>query len=113
MEPKTNSRSEKITEALELLNEAAREKKDEVRDLISQKYRHLKESLASSDIRHSLDSAKKSAVEAAAKAKNISEEKMKVLATEVDKNVHANPWPYVGGVAIGSLLLGYILGKKD
>ena len=113
MEPNTNSHSEKITEALELLNEAAREKKDEFRDLISQKYVHLKESLTSADIKHSLDTARKNAVEAAAKARNISEEKMKVLATEVDKNVHANPWPYVGGVAVGALLLGYILGKKN
>ena len=113
MEPKTNTNSEKISEALELLNEAAQGKKDEVRDIISKKYKHLKECIVGSDIKHSLDSAKKSAAEAAAKARNVSEEKVKELATQVDQNVHTNPWPYIGGVAVVALLLGYILGKKN
>ena len=113
MEVNTKPRNEKITEALELINEAAKEKKDEIREVILQKYGHLKESLFSSDVKHSFDSAKKSAAEAATRARNLSEEKVKVLATQVDQNVHLNPWPYIAGAAVGALLLGYILGKKN
>ena len=113
MNTKTNVSSEKVVEALELLNEAAKEKKEEVRKMISTKYKDLKESIFGSDIKHSLDTAKKNAVEAAARARNLGEEKVKVLATQMDQNVHSNPWPYIGGAAIVALLLGYILGKKN
>jgi ElaB/YqjD/DUF883 family membrane-anchored ribosome-binding protein len=30
----------------------------------------------------------------------------------VDKSVHRNPWPYIGGTAAVALLLGYILGRN-
>ena len=36
----------KISEALELLNEAAREKKDELKDMFTDKYAHIKEVIA-------------------------------------------------------------------
>jgi hypothetical protein len=35
----------KISEALELLNEAAKEKKDEIKGLISNKYSHIREAM--------------------------------------------------------------------
>ena len=113
MNNQSNLSSEKVAEALELLNEAAKEKKEEVRDIISMKYKDLKESIFGSEIKHSLGTAKKNAVEAAAKARNLGEEKVKVLATQMDQNVHSNPWPYIGGASIVALLLGYILGKKN
>lgn len=85
--------NEKITEALKLLDEAAKEKKDELRELIAEKYENLKE--------------------ATGRARELSIEKTKELASTVDESVHENPWYYIGGVAIGALLLGYILGRKD
>ena len=30
----------------------------------------------------------------------------------VDKKLHENPWPIVGGVAIGCILLGFIMGSR-
>jgi len=113
METTSNTSKEKLAEALDLINKAAKEKKDEIGELISEKYHDLKESLLGSEVKHSFDSAKRSAAEAAAKAKDIGEEKVKELATQVDKNVHSNPWPFLAGSALFSLMLGYILGKKN
>ena len=113
MNPKSNTSKEKIAEALDLINEAAKDKKDEIREMMSEKYHGLKEVLLGSEIKHSFDSAKKSAAEAAAKAKDIGEEKVKEFATQVDQNVHSSPWQFIGGAALFSLLLGYILGRKN
>ena len=39
-------------------------------------------------------------------------EGMKQVATDVDEKVKENPWAYIGGAAVGALLLGYILGAS-
>jgi len=59
----------------------------------------------------SLSDAKDHAVEAAIHAKDVGVEKAREFAHDVDKKVHHNPWPYVGGAAAVGLLLGYILGR--
>jgi len=45
-------------------------------------------------------------------AKEVSAEKVRKAAQAVDNQVHANPWPYIGGAAVIALLFGYILGRK-
>jgi ElaB/YqjD/DUF883 family membrane-anchored ribosome-binding protein len=110
----TTASSEKISEALRLLEEAAKEKKDELRHLASEKYTHLKEALVDTEhaAAEALSAAQKRAVEALVHAKDVSEEKIKKAASAVDHQVHANPWPYIGGTAVVALLFGYILGRK-
>ncbi len=110
----TLSNNEKIAEALRLLEDAAKGKKDELRTLVSNKYQHLKSALGEAELgmAEAMAAAKKKTVEAALHAKEIGAEKAKEIAADVDKQVHANPWPYIGGVAIASLLIGYILGRN-
>ncbi len=109
----TPANNDKITDALELLNDAMKDKKEEVQKLISDKYHHVKEAFNESDLRKSIDNAKKSTAESTARVCEAGEEKVKELATSVDQNVHNNPWPYIGGTAIVALLLGLIIGRKD
>jgi len=106
--------AEKLSEALKLLEDAAKEKKNELQDMIKGKYTNLKDALIDKeeDIVHSLLSAKKQAMKAAAHASEVGTEKAKEIAAEVDQQVRENPWPYIGGVALGSLLIGYILGRS-
>ena len=89
----------KISEALELLNEAAKEKKDELKGLMSNKYSHIRD-VMSSGVEH--------AQEAILQGK----EKVKEIAIDVDKRVHKDPWIYIAGAAATSLLLGYLMGSK-
>lgn len=93
----------KINEALELLNEAAACKKDEIMKLITNKY---------SDLKGAVESTREKADEV------IHEGQVRVrkAAKEMDKNVHKNPWAFIGGAAASALLLGFVLGrasKKD
>ncbi len=106
----TTHGNEKIAEALKLLEEAAREKKDELKGMVASKYGHLKSVLVDSEhaVADSLVAAQKRAAEALRHAKEIGEEKAKA----VDEHVHENPWAYIGGAALTGLLLGYILGRK-
>ncbi len=109
----TNKSNVSIEEALKLLEEAARQKKDELKSVMSDKYTHLKNAIveAESGFVHSLSAAGKHAVEVAAHAKEVSVEKARKLADDVDVVVHRNPWPYIGGAAVIGLLFGYVLGR--
>ncbi len=105
---------ESIAEALKLLEEAAIQKKDEVKGLLSGKFTNLRNVLRENEgsLLDVINNAKVQAVEAVTHARDIGVEKARDIACDVDKRVHANPWPYVAGTAVGGLLLGYILGRN-
>jgi ElaB/YqjD/DUF883 family membrane-anchored ribosome-binding protein len=110
---KTNTSSANITEALKLLEEAAELKNDELKNLMSDKYTHLREMIMETEkgLAQSLASVKDHTVAAAAHAQEEGVEKAREISSDVNKNVHQNPWPFIGGTAVISLLFGYILGR--
>jgi ElaB/YqjD/DUF883 family membrane-anchored ribosome-binding protein len=104
---------EKINEALRILDEAAKENKDQLTQVTSGKYDSLKSAIVDEKgIKERLALAAQKAADLAAHVKEVSAEKAKEIAGAVDKSVRENPWPYIGGVAVGALLLGFILGRK-
>ena len=100
----------KLQEALELLNEAASEKKGELYDLIGDKYDHFKEILSDTALtgKSVFSQTRKEFVEALQDG----EEKIVNRAKQIDKQVHTNPWMYVGIVAMSSVLFGYFMRHK-
>ena len=90
---KTNTSSENIAEALKLLEEAAEQKKDELKNLMSNKYTHLRDAFmeAEGGLARSLADAKKHATDVATHAKDVSVEKAKEIAGDVDKKVQQGP----------------------
>ncbi len=108
-----NTSSEKIAEALKLLEEAAKQKKDELKTVMADKYVHLKNMIVEGEgsLKKTLTAAEEQALKAAIHAKEVSVAKAKELADHVDKSVHSNPWPFIAGTAVVSLLLGAILGR--
>lgn len=107
-QPKTSSG--KITEALELLNEAAKEKKDELKGLLTDKYSHIKQAMAAGTEhgKEVLDKARYLAQDAIGEGEKI----IKEAVSEADQRVRKDPWPYIAGAAVVSLLLGYLMGSK-
>ncbi|MDA3926598.1 MAG: hypothetical protein PF904_18070 [Kiritimatiellae bacterium] len=110
---KTKNSSANIAEALKLLDEAAELKKDELKNLMSDKYTHLRETIIETEngFAQKLASAKDHAVEATTNATEAKVEKAREISSDVNKSVHQNPWPFIGGTAVISLLFGYILGR--
>lgn len=105
--------SDKISEALKLLEEAARQKKDELKHVMADKYTHLRTMIVESEgsLAKSLSDAGRHAVEAATQAKDDGIEKARELAHDANKHVHRNPWPYIAGTAAAGLLVGFLLGR--
>jgi|WetSurMetagenome_2_1015567.scaffolds.fasta_scaffold547430_2 ElaB/YqjD/DUF883 family membrane-anchored ribosome-binding protein len=99
----TMTSTDKINEALRLLDEAARDKKHELRDLMGNQYHHLRDVVTEGE--HNL-------IRMAARAKEEGVEKAKKAAGDVDKHVRDHPWPYIGGIAVTALLVGYIMGRN-
>lgn len=93
----------KISEALELLNEAAKEKREELKGLMKDKYTHIREAMAAG-AGQAKDMAQDFLVEG--------QEKIKEAVSEADRRVRKDPWPYIAGAAAASLLLGYLMGSK-
>ena len=93
----------RINEALDLLNEVAKDKKAELREMIHTKYGDLRSAVggAAGRVQHDVAATYHHGVE-----------KVKDIAGELDENVHKNPWPYIGGAALGCLILGYIMGRS-
>ena len=106
--------NDKISEALKLLEEAAKQKKDELRTVMSDKYTHLRDMFIEneSNLMKSLINKKDHAIEAVTHAKDVSIEKAREIADDVNKSVHHNPWPYIAGTAAVGLALGYMLGRN-
>jgi ElaB/YqjD/DUF883 family membrane-anchored ribosome-binding protein len=110
IENPTKTSNSKLTEALELLNEAAKEKRSEMKELMTDKYEHIKQAVlkGTTQGKQILDSAQHVSQETISEV----EETIKKTAAKVDKSVRENPWPYIGGVAVVSLFLGCFMGSK-
>jgi ElaB/YqjD/DUF883 family membrane-anchored ribosome-binding protein len=93
----------RINEALELLNEVARDKKAELQAAMENKYTNL-----SSVVHAFTDQVKNRAAEKFEAGK----QKAVDVATDINESVHNNPWAYVGGAVAAGLLLGFLLGRS-
>ncbi|MGB5105667.1 MAG: hypothetical protein WBP29_00800 [Candidatus Zixiibacteriota bacterium] len=93
----------RVKDALELLNSYAKDKRTELQDILTNKYSHLKSAVGNVSSRIQTD---------AADLYGVGKEKAKAVAHDVDESVHNNPWAYIGGAALGALIIGYMLGRS-
>lgn len=94
----------RIHEALELLNAAAADQKEQLREAIANRYHSLKDVVAD---------AGNNAGNRIQEIYTAGKTKVASTAHAVDENVHRNAWLYVGGAAVTALLLGYVLGRSS
>jgi ElaB/YqjD/DUF883 family membrane-anchored ribosome-binding protein len=106
----TNS-TEKINEALALLNEAARDKKDEFGDLLGDKYVDLKQAVLGME--SELEAKTRRSVQKVKAVSHDASEHVKHAASAVDQKVHEDPWKTFGWAVAGAFVVGILLGRKD
>ena len=95
--------TEKLNEALAHLNEAAKERREELQTLLAEKYTDLKAAFGGA-AHASADWMKEQGREVG--------ETAKLAASTVDHSVRKHPWYYVGGAALGGLLIGLLIGRR-
>lgn len=88
--------SERIRQALQLINDAAREKREELMGLLEEKYENIR-------------GVFEDAAQGARSALSRGDRGFREAAARLEGDVRQNPWAFVGGVAAFSLLFGYIL----
>lgn len=94
----------RIQEALNLLNEVAKEKRTELSQEIATKYGNLKAILEEMGERIKTESSE---------AYQMGREKAADTVREIDESVHRHPWRYIAAATIGTLLLGYLFGRSS
>lgn len=88
-----------LEKALDLLNKAAKEEKEELGEMIQEKYGHLREALEKKE-------------EMMAGKVTAGEEKIKGVASDIDSRFRDNPWPYLLGTAAVAFTIGALLESK-
>jgi ElaB/YqjD/DUF883 family membrane-anchored ribosome-binding protein len=99
--------TEKINAALTLLNEAARDKKDELSSLLEGKYDSLKQAVL-----HLESEVEEKARRGFSKTCEMAHE-VKEKAERVDQKVHEDPWKTLTWTTIGAFVIGFLIGHKD
>jgi ElaB/YqjD/DUF883 family membrane-anchored ribosome-binding protein len=99
----TAASTEKLDEALAHLNEAAKERREELDKLLTEKYTDLKAAFGGA-AHASADWVKEQGKEVGDTAK--------LAASAVDRSAHIHPWYYVGGAALGGLLIGLLISGR-
>lgn len=110
MSDTTFQNNRKIDEALHLLNEAAKEKKEELQRLLGEKYSNIKETLTEVAMNNKdvMNHVKRIAQDTLEEG----QERLGEVAGDIDRQVRSNPWPYIGGAAGAALILGYLMGSS-
>ncbi len=94
--------TDKLNEALAHLNEAAKERRADLQKLISEKYTDLGSAFGSA--------AGASANWMKEQGREVGDT-AKLAASTVDDSIRKHPWYYVGGAALGGLLIGLLIGR--
>ena len=96
----------KLENALEAFNAAASEKRKELSDLFRGKY---------GDVSRVINITRKNGKRVIRRTEQgvlKAEKKLIHNVKKIDSNVHKNPWPYLGAVAVGSMVVGVLMGNK-
>lgn len=109
------NRPSTISEALRLIDDVINRDGANLRELITSEYANLRRAI--NDFAPQMnDRVRDYSTQAADQASVYAQkgvEQSRILASKVDAQVRSNPWPIIGGVALVSLGVGYLLGCEQ
>ncbi len=105
---------DRLSEAMQTLEELASQERAEVRELLSTQIGSLKKAFREMEpeVRQTLRNASERISQFATVTAQATKEKMKDIGQNVDMKAHEKPWAFVGASAIAGALAGYYLGHR-
>lgn len=114
---KSSERPSKLNDALRVLDEALSGQGADLKQMVTDEYQNLRSAIGgfspqmSDTLRQAGTQAYSRMSEFASGLSTTGLERGRQIYTEVDATVRANPWPILGGVAVGTFALGFLLGR--
>lgn len=104
----------RISEALETLDEAANEYGSELRQMIQDKYVHLRDTLREigPEVESTMHRAKERLTDAFERTREVSRDRAIAMARQIDTGVRRHPWASIGSIAAAGLVIGFFLGRR-
>lgn len=103
--------TQKINDALELLNEAAHGQKKEFSNMLTDKFSDLKKAVL--DLESDVSDGAEEGLGWLQSCRDFAIDRTKAAATEVDRKVHEAPWSTLGLTVVGAFAVGILLGRRD
>jgi ElaB/YqjD/DUF883 family membrane-anchored ribosome-binding protein len=103
--------TQKITDALEVLNEAAREQADELGSLCARKYKDLHKAVGA--VEHDVADSVRHGRERLAALRHAAADEVKSTAKTVDRKAHESPWVAMAPAVVAALAIGFLVGRKQ
>lgn len=114
-------RPEKISDALKVLDEVLAGRNADLKAMVTDDFRNLKAAISDMAPRVG-DTIRGTGNQAGQAFERVSNrfsefasdgvEKSRQIYGDVEARVKSNPWPVIGGVAVGTFALGFILGRS-
>lgn len=103
-----------INEALSVLDSAIQEGSDEIKEIIMSDYHNIKNIMAGAapNIFASLKGIKEKSLESMSHTKDSMVDYSTKTVKNIDRSVHQNPWSFIAGVTLSSMIFGYWMGRK-
>ena len=99
-----------IRKALDILNDAKEEKKDEIQKMISQEYKEIKSVV--DEIKPKVQHKAAQLQDDMVQAVNHINKKVTDLKNEVDQKTKENPWKAVGFASATAFIMGMLINKR-
>ncbi len=110
-----NEKAKSISHALTILNEAAKDSSDEIRQMVSKDFRRIKETFSEHvpEVKGALREIRDASGESVIHLRDRAVDSAKETARRVDETAHSNPWIFIGATAAVLGVLGFVLGRRS
>jgi len=103
--------TQKIAEAFELLNEAAKDQAENLGDLCATKYKDLHKAVTAAE--HGVIDSVRHGSQRLAELRNTATDEVKKTAHTVNRQAHEHPWVAMAPAVLGALAIGFLVGRKS
>jgi len=103
-----------INEALNVLNGAASQSRDEIKNMIDKDYKNLRAIFreVAPEVRNVMRTIKDQSMKAVQDVSHKTKEMARNSAKEVDRSAHSSPWLFIGASSLVAAIGGFFLGRK-